>query len=330
MDRVTIGEWGSRPIGGDSRARPTPTGQAPDFLAQARVRRERGAPALWSAGARRLRGFGKPIAIAWLLNVGLALVAAVPIYGALDDSLSRSRWASFAARRFDLGWFLDFQTAAKPAFAASHSQIVAAAVITLLASIFLSGGVLGRLLAGSNVSASTFLADCARYFGRFASVFVFASALAGVVLWIFVAKRPAAFDVWLRYQPSDLFALGAELVVLAVLVWLLAWIHMAQDIARLAIVVHGRSPLPEFVRGLGIAFRNFDTLAGLYVWTLLLGAIVSLVYLPLSHGAHGLGGRFGTIALLVLVQLYMWVRIWLGFGLTAALLTWYERRFPPS
>src|SRR6185503_2766545 len=168
------------------------------------------------------------------------------IHQALDDSLARSRWAQVAARRFDLGWFYDFQTAAKEAFAASQTMIFTAAAVMILASVFLSGGVLGRLRAGADVTASKFLGDCARYFGRFALVFVFAAALAGLVVWLFVAKRPPAFDLWILSQPSDLVAIAVQLAGIALMVWLLVWIHMAQDFARLAIVVHGRSPLPEF------------------------------------------------------------------------------------
>ena len=324
-------DWGSRPATGATGAPLRSSGLAPDFLAVARARRERSARVLWNEGARRLRGFGKPLVIAWLANVVLALIASLPIYAALDDALSRSRWATLAARRFDLDWFLDFRAAAADTFAASTTSLIAFGAIAILLSVFLSGGLLGRLRAGTDASAASFLADCARHFGRFLTLFIASSAFSGLVVWVLATKRPDAFDVWLFFQQSDFVAIVVVAALIAIGLWLLVWIHMAQDLGRLAVVVRGsRAPLLEFVRGLGIAFRHFGTLARLYLWTLLGGAVVTLVYLVLSRLMHGIPGRGGTIGLVLAAQLYMLVRIWLGFGLTAGLLTWYERRFAPD
>jgi len=263
----------------------------------------------------------------WLVNAGLAVIATLPIHTALDDALSHSRWADVAARRFDLDWFIDFQASAKDAFASSQTMILAAAVITLLLSIFFTSGVLGRLRSDGGVTAATFLADGARYFVRFFLVFLLAGVLSGALVWLFVAKTPEALDVWLRFESSDVLVLVVQGLKLLALLLVLAWIHMAQDVARLTIVVRGGSPLVEFLRGLVVAAQNFGTLLGLYLWTLIVGALMTALYLPASYVAHGLTGTSGTLALFVLMQLYMLVRLLLGFGLTGALYTWYERRF---
>jgi hypothetical protein len=286
------------------------------------------ARALWRDGARRLAGFGRPLGIAWLANALLAALVGLPIYGALDRHLSRSRYATAAARGFDLDWFIDLKVAASGTFSSMDLGLMVAALIVVPLSVFLAGGVLGRLRAAERpVSAAAFLADGAAHFGRFLRAFLWSTLLSGLVIWLVATQLvERALDAS-QFWPSDFAAIAIRLVVVIGVVWMLLWFHMAQDLARLAAVARGsRAMTVEFFRGLGVAFRHFEVLAGLYLWTLVGWGVVTAVYLVLSHFAWRAPGLTGTLVILLLTQLYMLSRIWIGMGLTAGLLTWYEGR----
>lgn len=285
-----------------------------------------GIRALWRSGLERLSGFGRPIGLAWVAGAALALPASVPVYEAFDRELARSRYAPLAAQGFDLDWFMDFKSGAGATLAAMNTPLLLAAAVALLLSVFFAGGVLGQLRDPVRpVRISLFLHHGATHFGRFLRLFLMAGLTYAAVFWFVRIQLSERLEDAMRWFPSDTAVLVLRLVLTAVVLWLMAWIHMAQDLARLAAVVEGRRDMVAgFFRGFVNAARNFEVLAGLYVWALVGWAGLSGVYLIVAWLAGGVPGAWGSAVLLTLAQLYMLARTWVGFGLTASLLTWYE------
>jgi hypothetical protein len=219
---------------------------------------------IWIEGSRRLRGFGGPLLFAWFANAALALLVGLPVYAALDGEFARSRYAEAAARGFDLDWFFDFKAATADVFDRMNGPMLIAAALTLVLSVFMAGGLLGRLRGSERpVRLAAFLADGASHFWRFARLFVWSALCSALVFWLGV-QVSVRLEEALFFQPSDFVAVGSRLVLWGAVIWLLAWIHMAQDLGRLSAVVRGsRAMTFEFARGLGVALRRFDVLAGL-------------------------------------------------------------------
>ena len=285
-----------------------------------------GIRALWRSGLERLRGFGRPIGLAWLTGAALALPASVPVYEAFDRALGRSRYAPLATQGFDLDWFMDFKSGAGATLASMNTPLLLAAAVAMLLSVFFAGGVLGLLRDPVRpVRISLFLHHGATHFGRFLRLFLMAGLAYAAVFWFVRIRLSERLEESLTWLPSDVAVLTLRLVLTAVVLWLMAWIHMAQDLARLAAVVHGRRDMVAgFFRGLVDAVRNFEVLAGLYLWALVGWAVLTVAYLVLAWLAGGVPGAWGSAVLLTLAQLYMLARTWVGFGLTASLLAWYE------
>lgn len=281
---------------------------------------------IWIEGSRRLHGFDRPLAFAWFANAALALLVGLPIYAAFDEQLARSRYAAAAARGLDLDWFLEFKAATSDVFDRMNAPMLVAAALMLILSVFMAGGMLGRLRAGERPARmSAFLADGASHFARFMRLFLWSVVLSALVFWFVGVQLSAWLEEALVFQQSDLVAVGARLVLWAAVLWLLAWIHMAQDLGRLAAVVRGsRAMTFEFARGLAVSFRRFEVLSRLYLWTLLGWLVVTAGYLFVSRMAWLVPGAWGALAIVLVAQAYMVARIWIGMGLTAALLTWYE------
>ncbi len=316
--------WGARPVEPLGPASPAAAGRA---VPPPRV----GVLAWWQRGLARLEGFGRAAGLVWLAGALVALAVALPLYPPLDEALSHSRYAAAAARGFDVDWFMDVQSAAGGAIAAMNTPLLAGALVMLLLSLVFAGGVLGRLRAAAAgeaeppLQAAAFLAAGAAHFGRFFRLFLLAALAYGLVFWFVRIRLSERLEDVLAVQGANALVLMARMAFALAVLALLAWIHMAQDLARLAAVVQGRRGMVlEFLRGLFLAARHYPVLSGLYLWALSGWLVLSAVYLA----AAGLGARapagWQTLALIALSQLYMLGRTWLGFGLTASLLSWYE------
>jgi hypothetical protein len=292
----------------------------------------RGAIELWLRGIGRMRGFGRPVGVAWLIHAALALTASLPMYEALDRALSHSRFAPAAERGFDFDWFGDFQAAGATAIAGLNTPLLLAAGLTLLLTVFLAGGVLGQLHArgrtpadGEPASAGAFLRDGARYYARFLRLFLMAAIPYALAFWFVRIGLSARLDESFDALPSSLAAFLARVAFTLVCLALFAWFHMAQDLARLAVVVEERTGMAfEYVRGLVRAIKHFGLLARMYLWALLGWLAVTAVFLLLAQLVGGWPGKWGTVAFLTLTQAYVLARVWIGFSLSASQVEWYE------
>jgi hypothetical protein len=292
----------------------------------------RAAPSLatWRRGLERLRGFKRPLLLAWGLNLALALPAALPVYDALDQALSRSRFRAIAERGLDLDWFMDFRAAP----AAVNPSLLVSAMLAILLAVFLAGGVLGRMRAvlldaapARVVSLADFLADCARYFSRFFRIFLLTAVGYVLVFWLLRVQLSERLELWMTAWPSHAAALVARVALTALVLWLFAWLHMAQDLTRLAVVWHGRpGTARDLMRSLGQSWRRFEELAGLYLWALLAWVVIGVLHLLLVEVAGRVPGGASWMAVLLVAQLTILARTWIGFGLSSSLLLWYQER----
>lgn len=293
---------------------------------------------LWRDGFGRLAGFGRILPLVWGVQLALALPAVAPVHQALDDALSNSRYRTVAARGFDLDWFMDFQSNRGDALAATQPALLLAAALTLVVTVFFAGGLLGRLRTVAvpapepgmlalrpAVRVADFLAEAARYFPRFLRLFLLTALGYALVFWLIRVQLSDRLEDAMAWWPSRTAVLWVRVVFSAVVLWLFAWLHTAQDLARIAVVSEERrSMVAELGRGIVSAARNLETLPALYLLGLAAVLVVALAQAALGAAAGRLPASWSWLAVLAVTQAALLARLWIGFGLTASLLGWYE------
>jgi len=270
--------------------------------------------------------FRKPrlVAILYVFNLVFAAAFVAPFFAIVQSELGHSFLGS-NVRPADVMWLGESALKYGEAAPAILGQILVAAVLYLVLQVFLSGGVVGRLLdREGRTTLEPFFADCGRYFWRYVRIFlvslVFLVLTFGVVLKLLSALiRPAsesAVTEWLPLVLSNLHFLAALL--------LLSVVRMIVDYARIAVVADGEAKVLRALRHalkfLGKRFFKAWAIYLLLVVLTLAGTVVFYVVL----GRFAAPAVAGVVAGLVWMQIFVLFRIWIRTVFVSAQAEYYR------
>ncbi len=289
--------------------------------------------------AKGLRATGSTTRMVILLfaaNLLFSLVLAAPMYRSLQESLDHSEAGERMARGFDYLWWEEFRDQSKglettfgPAIighGALLNNLEALAEMRLFAlpPILLALGILylifRTVLAGGILSVfnqkrpafslKKFTEGAAAYFSRFLGLMLFSWLFFGAIGLLHFGFRRVLRDISQNaISEIEPFLFGLLFSFLSI--FLLLFVQMAFDYARIKIVVDGRrNVLKTAFEAFGFVFRHpFSTLALYYLIVILhLGAaviyvllkgLIPQVNLPLVLGAF------------LLQQLFVFALLWL-------------------
>lgn len=244
------------------------------------------------------------IAGLWLVNLVVALPAAVVMTSAIHESVGASLVSAPLTEGFDLGWYGEFEHEAKglertftPTVAGAgafydnleawfegslftaFTGLVGLGVAYALLWALLLGGILERYaLDGGERGLAALLGAGGRWFFRFARLAVASGVLylgvyrlaRWVFGWIGDATRDVTAETQVLYRVLPA-ALGVALLLVVV--------HVAFDYAKIAMVVEQRrSALLAALRGLVFVVRHPVRTLGLYVALAAAGLLLLGVY----------------------------------------------------
>ena len=282
----------------------------------------------------------------WLCNLIFAVPFAVQIGLSLKESIGASLVHESLQRGFDMGWYGEYQAAAKgvetsfrPSITGAaafydnledwltgrifvhYPGLATAAVLYGVVWLFLLGGVLDRFArpAESAVRAR-FAQACGLYFFRLVRL-----ALLGLLLYGAIYK----LEHWLLARVEDLTrdatrewtVLGWSLAVYLLTALLVLLVHLVLGFAKVATVVENqRSVLAATLHGARFAIAHPLPALGLYFGVLALGAVMLAVYAAMAPGTTQ-AGPFAIGVAFVVGQVFLlaklFVRLTLLGGQTA-------------
>jgi hypothetical protein len=263
-------------------------------------------------GLQAARRGWRYVACAWLLDLFVAAVIALPFVLALDGATAAAGDGAALAARFDERFFAEL-AATHPAVYAHWDLRVALCIgAAVLLHGFLAGGlieVLARRGAAGEprpVPVRLFLATCAHHASRMLAIGVLAGlvlALVGAVLHGLVGGR---MEAWLAEVPRErtrlLLTLAPGIAYLLVVAVVGAW----ADLARACVVLGEREVLPGIGRGARILWRRAGALCALGLAALAL-QVVALVAFVGIDAAVSQGGWGGILLVIVAAQgLMLW------------------------
>ncbi len=252
----------------------------------------------------------KLILYLWLANTAVAVLAAAPFLALMREELGHSLFGR-SVRTFDVLWlgemFYKYQNLA-PALIA---WLGLSLLVFLLLSVFLNGGIVGRLVDGEGrTTLSAFFGDCGGFFWRFLRLFLLSFPFTLLALGVFqkiisLAANPLTENARTEWTPL----LVSNLRFLAVLL-VLSLIHMLFDYARIILVADKEA---KVLRALGAAagfvrkrFFRAWFLYLLLVAVLLCGTVVHFLVSGILPTTDLVGLALG----LFWGQLYLVFRIW--------------------
>ena len=284
--------------------------------------------------ARRTRA---AIWVLYLINLGLAVIAAFPIYRGILRFTGDSLMGQQLASGFSLDWFVDFSHNSPGSLDRYASFILLVGLLSIPINTLLAGGVLGRFLQpASTFSLRAFFQDTGRYAWRLIRLLVLGLVCYWIVFRIFRQGlmnliEDRTYD-WQSDRTVFALRLGASLVLLLGL----GLVNLVMDYARVKLVREdGASAVEAFLSSLGFALSRLRKAAAVYALpTLASLALLGLYWLVVpwslingSEAAQGLARYREPLAVALLFvgqQAVMFGRYWLRVATWASEWSYYS------
>jgi len=253
----------------------------------------------------------------WLLNLALALAAAVPGWRALQDAIGPLPLADSLSEAFSFGVLADLAELRPGLISGLGDAAAAVFALGLLVGLVATSGSLEVLTSGDERSfAHRFGRGAFRFFARFLRLGAITLVLA--TLLALVAAGPLfALSRYLRREfGSEWLALAVLLAALVAGGLAMLLVLLVQDAARVLIVREDLRRVRQALRAaIALVWRHPARWLGAWAWNALLLGVAFVAYLALANAVPA--GPL-LVALVLLQQLFVLVRCGLRVALLGA------------
>ncbi|RMG66675.1 MAG: hypothetical protein D6715_06290 [Calditrichaeota bacterium] len=255
-----------------------------------------------------------------LLYYLASLLAALPVTLAFSQAMGSFLGRSLIARdlggHFNMDFFFEYLFFGKNGLATLPFLWLLAALVYLLGLLLLSGGLFAQFYQDRPYQAQRFWADAFHHWGRMVRL----GLLSVPVLLLLLAIQ--FLEVGLQRlifgkQPYEYIAYWGR-VVQMVLAYAGIWIFsLIFDFARWDLVANQQNKTRySLMAGIRFVFSQFSAAGSLYALFLLTSGLLTLVYILIS-GLLGANAVPAIFLLILIQQIYMWLRAGLRVGLLA-------------
>jgi hypothetical protein len=261
----------------------------------------------------------------WTTVLLFTSIMAAPVFFIARQDFGRSLSAA-GLGRFSFLWFGDEVFKYQGLAPAAAAWLVVPAGLFLILSVFMDGGVFGRLAAGGKKPAfAEFVADCGGYFGRFFRIFLLAVPLYAVGFGGLMKLISAALAAWTGRATGEWAVIIASHLKLLIGLLLLSAVQMAIDYTRIRVVAgKERRILRAAAWTATFLGRRFFRAWGLYLAGTALAVAAGAVCLGVTYLLPN-SGPAGFLPGFILSQAFIGARIWVRLFINASEIQLVER-----
>ena len=259
----------------------------------------------------------------WLIDLLFGIIVASPIYFLFNKDFGHSP-AGEGLGRLNFIWLGDIFYKYQDLLPALAGWVLVPALLFILVSVFLNGGIIGRLAAGEKTTLQGFFADCGKHFGRFFRVFLLSLPVYILVFGGLIKLVSAPFNVWAKNAAGEMPVIIASNLKFLMTILLLSIVQMYFDYVKIHLVVRdGRTVLAAAAAALSFIGRKFFKAWGLYLLVGLLFIATTAVFIAVTNVLPGTGGAALVLGF-IWAQAYILARIWIKVLFFAAELDLYR------
>ncbi len=275
--------------------------------------------AIWK-GLGLARRAGAAVWILFFANLGLAALAAYPIYQGVLAFTGHSAMSETLASGFSADWLTDFSFNNPGALDRYATGILIVGLLSILIDSVLSGGVVASFREPSLRTLGDFFRDCRRYGWRLIRLTIIGLICYWIVFRLLNQGLGNLVDKWTRQWLDDRPVFWIKLVPSVLTLLGLLLVNLVMDFARVRLVMEeGTSAIEAFLGSAGFSLKRLRAAVVIYAAPALCGAALLGLYLLVwpqaRHIAHALSGSetrqaFVLALLFVGQQAIMLVRYW--------------------
>ena len=263
-------------------------------------------------GARETIRLGRGVVVLWVADIFFALLGVLPLAFLIDKELGHSFWGN-GVRGFDFLWLGEAVYKYRNLPPVLAGWFLGVAGLFFIASVFLNGGIVGRLAAGERLTPAGFFGDCGRFFWRFVRLFLLSLPVYLIFLGLISRLLSAALKPVYDSAATEWTSLVVSNLQFLVVVLVFSMFQMLFDYTKVRLAVDDSyQVLRSFGRTVGFLLQNFGRAWGTYLLVSVffcLGFVVFLNILKLIPG-HGLvPAGLGFLCSQGFVLFRLWTRV---------------------
>ena len=240
----------------------------------------------------------------YVLNLMFALVVAMPLNGLLKLSVGNSLKLNRSIDAFDYTMASDFLNHFGHAFNGILDQSVFVALLFIIVSVFLTGGIIYLLVSQVRFEFSNFFKGAGKFFWRYLFISILFLFVHGIILFVFFRIFSSSGLNPLQMN-SDAALLGKLMWLFPLYLFFAYLVFMIHDFVKIEIASSDITFFKSLLNGIKKVFRNFLKYLGLYLMNLIVAAVLIAVFIYLRKS---IGMRYFWAGLLV-SQLFVFIRI---------------------
>jgi len=244
----------------------------------------------------------------WLIDFLFGIIVAAPVYFFVNKDFGHSP-AGEGLRGMSFTWLGDSIYKYQELLPALAGWVLVPALLFILVSIFLNGGIIGRLAAGEKTTLQGFFADCGKYFGRFFRVFLLSLPVYILVFGGLLKLVSAPFKLWAKNAGGEMPVIIASNLRFLVTILILSIVQMYFDYVKIHLAAReGRKVLAAAAAALSFVGRKFFKAWGLYLLVGLLFIAATAAFIAVTNVLPGTG-MIALVLGFILAQAYILARI---------------------
>jgi len=285
------------------------------------------------------RRFRSVVWIIFLINLGLAALAALPIYRGILRFTGHSLMSQTLLYGFSSEWLTDFIFNSPGSTDRYAAMIGLVGLLAIPVNTLLAGGVLGRLRRPPEqmTSLGDFFRDTARFAWRLLRLMLISLVCYWIVFRLLNQGLGDLAEKWTRQWESERLVFWVQLVPTILTLLALAFANLVIDFARVRLVLEdGPSAAEAFLASLGFSVSRLRKVLVVWAVPMLCGLALLVLYrlllpwsffnAPISPGGPWVQYREPlTLALLFIIQqAVMFGRYWFRVATWASEWAYYS------
>lgn len=267
---------------------------------------------IFGNGVRETIRLGRAVIILWVANLLFALLAVLPLAFLINKELAHSLWGN-TVRGFDFLWLGEAVYKFRNLPPVMAGWLLGAAGLFFVASVFLSGGVVGRLVERERVTASGFFGDCGHFFWRFARLFLLSLPVYVVVVGSLSRLLSAALKPVYDAAATEWTSIIVSNVKFLIVVLAFSIVQMLFDYTKVRLAAEdSHQVLRSFGRTMGFVFRNFGRTWGAFLLVSVFFGLGFIAFLKVLNVIPGRGlapAALGFLWSQIFILFRLWTRV---------------------
>jgi hypothetical protein len=259
----------------------------------------------------------------YVINLLFALALAIPFYGVITNAAHGSLQVNKLLEGFNYTTMQEFMDSTKGSISLLFKEGIWLAILYLLVSIFMAGGILKTLDNGAVFERKEFFANGSKFFFKFLRLTLYFIIIHALVILIIYLPLSLIIVTLGKNAESEKALIYAAIAGGGLYILIFIYLLIVAHYTRFMIITEDSTKvLKKIWASVKFVSRKFFSTYPLYL-LLLAGLVLLILVYKFLSGVIGMTTGFTIFIMFLIQQAFIWSRIWFKIWIYGSQLEYY-------